>query len=157
MNQYWLLTMLLLLWVSHAWWDAITGSALLFPALVLILCVKQKNAQQKPSSASLKLFAIPCCPITWTIFKGLFSVHWEEFYSSDWKKSAMCIAIALEVLSCQRLQVALCSAWILPPLGNIPLLSSQGDALDNLVIFSREHGTSFGTTKHTHWYVQFRA
>lgn len=62
----------------------------------------------------------------------------------------MGIAVAVEALGRQHLQVALCSAWILPPLRIIPLLSSQGYTLYNLVVFSQEHGTSFGTTKCTH-------
>lgn len=64
-------------------WDMITGSAMPSPALVLILPMKQKYKQQKPSSASLKLFAVSCYKIRWMIFKGVFSIHWEKFHFSD--------------------------------------------------------------------------
>lgn len=63
--------------------DMIIGSAMMFSALILILRMKQKYKQQKPSSALPKLFAASCYKLSWIIFNGLFSVNWEEFYFSD--------------------------------------------------------------------------
>lgn len=47
----------------------------------------------------------------------------------------MGIALALEILSHQHLQMSVYSAWMLSLLRHSPFLSPQGYTLDSLVIF----------------------